>query len=61
MVPEIDMQVLNGDMVVAGDCDQIAMMLELINELILMTIGEEEEEEVDPNADPEIKAANQIV
>ena len=43
MVPEIDMQVLNGDMVVGGDGDQIAMMLELINELILMTVGEEEE------------------
>jgi hypothetical protein len=47
MVPEIDMKILNGDMIVQGDLQQVAMMLELINELIVMTMPEEEEEEID--------------
>ena len=46
MVPEIDIAVLNGDMIIAGDLQQINMMLELIHELILMTVeGEGELEE----------------
>lgn len=42
MVPEIDIQILNGDMIVQGDLTQIQMMLELVQELILMTVEEGE-------------------
>ncbi len=43
MVPELDIQVLNGDMIVGGDLTQIQMMLELIQELIMMTVEEGED------------------
>lgn len=44
-MPEIDIETLNGDMIVEGDLSQIVMMLELITELIRMTEGEGEGDE----------------
>lgn len=43
--PHLDIKLLNGDMIVQGDLTQIAMMLELIGELLLMVLGEGDEEE----------------
>jgi hypothetical protein len=44
-LPEINIETLNGDMIVEGDFSQIIMMLELIAELVRMIDPEEEEEE----------------
>jgi len=44
-LPEINIETLNGDMIVEGDPSQILMMLELIYELVRMIDPEEEEEE----------------
>lgn len=47
-LPEINIETLNGDMIVEGDFQQIIMMLELISELIVMIDHEGEEDEDDP-------------
>ena len=49
-IPDINIETLNGDMIVEGDFSQIVMMLELVAELIRLTdvddvLGEGEEDE----------------
>ena len=61
MVPELDIQILNGDMIVSGDLQQISMMLELINEIILMTVEGEEELEEGAGEQAQLNAADQII
>lgn len=58
MVPELDIQILNGDMIVSGDLQQISMMLELINEIILMTVEGEEELEEGTGEQAQLNAAD---